>query len=169
MPVIILFQFTKVLIMIQQSDIFEVCIDAHEISNFIESTSNYLLPATFEKVTINDYSKKIVTHGIALVSRDIGNCQINGILTFYMNDNKTFTAYISLVVVKNEFRNRKIASSLMEKCIEMCFHANMNKIIVETWSNNSVAVNFYKKYGFINSEEYINETGICKLILIRTF
>ena len=61
------------------------------------------------------------------------------------NDNGKY-GFIFNVFTKKEYRQRGIQSALIEKAINYAKENNISEIKLET--DNSVAINLYKKYGF---------------------
>ena len=58
------------------------------------------------------------------------------------------TADITNIVVKKDFRNKGIGNALLNYLIEFCKSKNLSKINLEVSSNNNIAINLYKKFGF---------------------
>ena len=58
------------------------------------------------------------------------------------------TADITNIVVKKDFRNKGIGNALLNYLIEFCKSKNLSKINLEVNSNNDIAINLYKKFGF---------------------
>ena len=57
-------------------------------------------------------------------------------------------ADITNIVVKKDFRNKGIGNALLNYLIEFCKSKNLSKINLEVSSNNDIAINLYKKFGF---------------------
>lgn len=71
---------------------------------------------------------------------------------------------INAFLVKEEFRNQKIGSKLLEYLIEYAKDNNFVNITLEVRKNNDPAIHLYKKYGFkkvaIRSKYYDGVDGI---------
>lgn len=74
-------------------------------------------------------------------------------------ENNNIVAYLSYnllydrvdivnIFVKEEFRNRKIASSMLEYLINICKEKKLYNITLEVKKTNEYAIKLYKKYNF---------------------
>ena len=74
-------------------------------------------------------------------------------------ENNNIVAYLSYnllydrvdivnIFVKEEFRNRKIASSMLEYIINICKEKKLYNITLEVKKTNEYAIKLYKKYNF---------------------
>lgn len=61
------------------------------------------------------------------------------------------TADITNIVVKKSFRGNGVSNILLKFLIELCKSCNCNVINLEVNCNNLVAINLYKKFGFIQN------------------
>ena len=61
------------------------------------------------------------------------------------------TADITNIVVKKSFRGNGISNILLKYLIELSKSSNCNVINLEVDCNNLVAINLYKKFGFIQN------------------
>ena len=52
------------------------------------------------------------------------------------------------IVVKKDFRGKKISSYMLNETIQYCKNHEINAINLEVNIQNSIAINFYKKYNF---------------------
>ncbi|WP_125715042.1 GNAT family N-acetyltransferase [Companilactobacillus kedongensis] len=57
------------------------------------------------------------------------------------------------VVVEKDFWNNNIASYLTEEAIDWARHAPIEKISLEVYKNNPVAIHLYEKFGFTTELE----------------
>ena len=55
---------------------------------------------------------------------------------------------IANIVVKEEYRNKKIGSKLIEYLIKIGKEENIKNITLEVKVSNNIAINLYKKYNF---------------------
>lgn len=99
-----------------------------------------------EKVDIREYVKKVLAIGKIFVC--IYEDTIVGINLFYANDSKTKQAWISTLVVNEEFKSKGIGTNLIDKMKEYCLEKGMNEIFLYTHKNNKRAIEFYIKNGF---------------------
>lgn len=57
------------------------------------------------------------------------------------------------VVVDKDFWNNGIASYLMEDALNWALDAPLEKVFLEVYKNNSIAIHIYQKYGFTIESE----------------
>ena len=63
---------------------------------------------------------------------------------------KTVEALIDGLYVLKEYRNRRIATNLIEHAKEWCISKNINAISLNVMYNNDIARKLYNKFGFEN-------------------
>lgn len=71
-----------------------------------------------------------------------------GYIAYYRNDYSTLTGYISLLAVEPQYRNRHIASMLLNEAICDCKANGFEKIRLEVLDDNAKAIKLYNKFGF---------------------
>ena len=109
------------------------------------------------KETIDDITKSEETF-IGMTSDD----QLVGFLSFTMDE--TMIDICKLVVHPSNFK-QGIASKLISHLISN--YSDSRTIIVHTGTKNSPAINLYKKYHFIESEQFLIEDTLSITRLIR--
>ena len=67
--------------------------------------------------------------------------------SIFLESNQTLDVYSLFVLPK--YRNKGIASSMINSVIRHCKRNSINKIILEVNEKNIKAINFYKKKAFI--------------------
>ncbi len=77
------------------------------------------------------------------------NEEIAGYAAIYANDMEKRKAYISMFGVLKEYQNKHVGSNLMKQCIITAKNKGMDEIRLEVVNDNAVAINFYKKHGFV--------------------
>ena len=81
-------------------------------------------------------------------------------------------ADITNIVIKKDFRNKGIGTSLLNYLIEFCKSQNLTKINLEVSSKNDIAINLYKKFGFKQvgnrKNYYKNSDGLLFTMLLGT-
>ena len=74
----------------------------------------------------------------------------NGIILGFLNYYDLYDRYeIAYIEVKEEYRNKKIGSKLMEYLIEKGNNQKIYNITLEVNINNVYAIKLYKKYDFV--------------------
>ena len=72
-----------------------------------------------------------------------------GYAAFYCNDNISRIAYLSTIVVKEEYQGLGAGKALMNKMKSICEEKNFRKIRLEVNTNNIKAKNLYHKCGYV--------------------
>ncbi len=102
-------------------------------STFKEKFSQHKIKSDFEQ---NIFSKYFIY---------IEKSNIIGFINYYDMYERFELAYIE---VREEYRNRKIGSKLLERLIEIAKKNNVENITLEVNINNIYAIKLYEKYGF---------------------
>ena len=99
---------------------------------------------------INDIANNIFNFDIKTTtySKIIGYEMDNKIIGFLVYDLIYERCEIEYIAVLNEYRNKKIASKLLEYAINDCKLNNVINISLEVNVNNISAINLYKKFDF---------------------
>ena len=99
-----------------------------------------------ERINLQEYCNKILNHAINFTARTEN--ELIGIVSIYINNEKTKTAYITLVHVKPLFRGKRIASKLLENSIAYVYDKGFVCIDLEVFIENESAILLYAKKGF---------------------
>ena len=99
---------------------------------------------------INDIANNIFNFDIKTTtySKIIGYEMDNKIIGFLVYDLIYERCEIEYIAVLNEYRNKQIASQLLEYAINDCKKNNIINISLEVNVNNISAINLYKKFDF---------------------
>lgn len=92
------------------------------------------------------FVRKICENGICFVCEDNGVC---GVIAFYANDSKNYTAYITSVLVSKSSRGKGIGTKLIRIAEDVSRDKKMTKIRLEVNVNNSAAKSLYEKLGYV--------------------
>ncbi len=119
---------------------------ANELSkNKIKDKGFLFFKDIIEKIKDNPY------HFIFVIEN---NNKIIGTITVLIEQkiirNFGKVCHIEDLIIKKEFRNKKLSSKLINHCIEFSKKNNCYKIILNCENN---LINYYKKYGFINKNQ----------------
>ncbi|MFA6725345.1 MAG: N-acetyltransferase [Candidatus Cloacimonadaceae bacterium] len=109
---------------------------------------------------INQYCNKLYTLSQRYEVWDISN--LVALIAVY--ENKFPNAYIPIVGVIDKFRGKGLGDLLLNYTLKQIEHKGFTKVSLEVYSNNIIAINLYRKYGFIISKE--NST---KIHMVKTF
>lgn len=102
------------------------------------------------------YSEKLFKYAYTFVAQK--DSETLGIIILYANDNKTCEAFITMIAVDMNYNAQGIGSALFEKCEEICFQSGMKYLKLEVDKENSNAIRFYAKRGFIYFSEASKNT-----------
>lgn len=105
-----------------------------------------VFPHLCKRVSIKDFSKKLSEY--AEVYLQSFNGEAVGFLAFYANNKESLTAFITLIGVKEKFRNKHYGSYLLELCEKESLKNGFNKIQLEVGRSKKTAINFYIRNGF---------------------
>ena len=107
-----------------------------------------VFPHMKEKVSdYETFAEKIVDHAVVCVART--GAQTCGMVVFYANDFAEKVAYISLLGLLPEWQGRRLGCQLLNYCCEYAREKGMIAIRLEVDLDNSHAITFYEKNGFI--------------------
>lgn len=116
-----------------------------------------IFPHLKDKVTnLDEYAGKLAAYAEVYVGQK--EEKTFGILIFYANDRESKTAYISLIGVKKEYRYQKLGAFLLEQCMQISLQKGMKRLKLEVDLDNEVAMNFYKRKGFVIEEQASKES-----------
>jgi len=135
--------------MFQTDDLmkFENIYNAKEICLFIKRF-DCIFPHLKEKIdSYESYSKKLEKYASVVISKI--NDELCGILIYYANNMESKTAYISLIGVFPNYQGRGLGELLLDYCIENSRLNGMKRLSLEVDLDNSSAISFYKRNGFI--------------------
>ena len=125
---------------------FKRCLDKSCIYDLLVSFEN-IFPHLTEKISsFDDYAQKLSEYAYVVEAREENESA--GILVFYANDQKTKTAYISLIGVKKEKSRKGIGKALLNYCEEFSLKQGMSRLRLEVDKDNVNAIRFYEKNGF---------------------
>ena len=109
-------------------------------------------PHLTEKISsLPQYAEKVVRFGKVLVA--VKNDNVVGLCAFYDNNQDLKNGYITLIGVKEEYRNCHIGQKLLIACEEMMRQSGMQSVKLEVDNDNEVATHFYTRKGYVKSEE----------------
>ncbi|MBS1745657.1 MAG: GNAT family N-acetyltransferase [Bacteroidetes bacterium] len=110
-------------------------------------------PNLSSRLVMDDYVEKIIFHSMIVPVYENG--ALNAFISFYCNDYKNLSAFLSMIVVKSHCRGKGLAKSLIEFAIGYLKNNGFKNLKLEVDKKNGKAITLYKEFGFI----VINETG----------
>jgi ribosomal-protein-alanine N-acetyltransferase len=121
--------------------------DAGEVLTHLSRCDENFFSKLCKKTDIPTYSTKIVQNSITFEAWD--NDTLVALLAAYFNDKENKKGFITNVSTVKDFTGKGIASNLMNRCIIYAEENSFSEIVLEVSVENTSAVNFYKKFNFI--------------------
>lgn len=109
-----------------------------------------------DEAFLENISKKIWNFGKLIVLR-MEN-EILGFSAFYCNDKESLNAYISLIAVDSKYRKLGLGKAILEEIYSVAIQNGMQNVRLEVDNDNTVALSFYKKNGFVMEEKCTEST-----------
>jgi len=106
---------------------------------------------SFLNVPIESYCDKLMQQAEFALSFKQNVCQ--GFVAYYCNDKKTRVAYITLIMVTPEWRNKGIGKALIHFVIERARTLEFRYLDLEVTKHNKAAIALYTRLGFAKVEE----------------
>jgi len=107
---------------------------------------------------INQYCNKLYTLSQRYELWDMSN--LVALIAVY--ENNFPNAYIPIVGVIDKFRGKGLGDLLLNYTLKQIENKRFKKVSLEVYTNNIVAINLYRKYGFIISQEYGTKINMVK-------
>jgi ribosomal protein S18 acetylase RimI-like enzyme len=117
-----------------------------EILNHLWSCDADFMPPLSIRVEMSDYTHKIAKKATRF---EAWVDELVGMLAVYCNDSEHRIAYITNVSVLPPWKNKGIASGLLERCIEHVKERGFEQIELEVDEKNTGAIQLYKNHGFM--------------------
>jgi ribosomal protein S18 acetylase RimI-like enzyme len=123
-----------------------------EIREIIEQFNNVFKPSLSERISsLNAYADKLHENSIFISVKK--QDEVVGFASFYANDIANCMAYLTQLAVLSEFQKKKLGKLLLDSCIKISLQNGMTKMKLEVYNDNSRAIDFYKKSGFVFLED----------------
>lgn len=125
-----------------------------KIGSMIKAEALSLGVAFIDVKNLDEYVKKIEGKAEFLVHLHEGKCV--GFVAFYANNFVTREAFITMVLVDEKMRGKKIASSLVKAVLQRVKDIGFEKCSLEVKKLNANAIKLYESLGFIIIETKID-------------
>jgi ribosomal protein S18 acetylase RimI-like enzyme len=109
---------------------------------------NDFSPSLSKTMGIEKYASKIYSYSNMIIAEDIVKHKIVGFCFFYDNNIEVKEAFLSLIHVNRDYRNRGISKALLSKMFKRLIDVRFQSISLEVNTYNSLAINLYQSYGF---------------------
>lgn len=98
---------------------------------------------------VKDYFKKVIKNKDNILLCYEEDKIIKGYIYLKIVDNTNKKGYlIDGLYVDNEYRNKGIATKLIENALNVIKDTNVDVVDINAMANNSAAINLYKRFGF---------------------
>lgn len=106
---------------------------------------------------ISNLSDKFFKNGVVKVV--LINKQLAGFVAYYCNDTVTKTAFLSMIIVKNDFQHCGVGTELLNCVVSDCKKNNFDFIRCEIDNKNNNSKSFFKKQKFNFEKNTESETS----------
>lgn len=134
-----------------------------DIFKHLSGCSQSLAKEIILNISINDYTDKIYEKA-ELYEWWVNNYLV-GLIAIYTNKGNLSPSFISLVSIFDEFSSKGFGTKLMQFLIEDLKNNGFHSIELEVKKDNLIAINFYKKIGFVITSEVLQISYLMKLML----
>ena len=131
-----------------------------EIEWHLMECNNDFIPPLEHRTNIKEYAQKLYDKTVTFELWI--NQKLIGLLAAYLNDQETFTGYISNVSLLRHFQGKGRAGRLLDMCIKYAMANNFKTIFLEVSQNKERAIHLYEKFGFRTFENR-NDMFLMKL------
>lgn len=122
--------------------------DTRKIFEYFTSSNQEFIPALDERVNLEEYVEKIAKNAdIFWIKNQEKVC---GMCAIYFNIG--IDAFITSINIRQEFQRKGCAQLLINRVINEAKRRDIKKIRLKVYQENSKAINFYDKVGFIKVE-----------------
>lgn len=149
--------------MISQASIY----DLQKINSLIKDSDLEFSPPLSERVKIDNYVQKVFKQGEIYIYQV--EKEIKGILLIYINDSLEYKSYLSLILVKKDFRKNKenIGGKLVLYWIELAKTRNFKLLEFEVASNKKKLISWYESFGFSTISSHNRNNSKCDLMKMK--
>jgi ribosomal protein S18 acetylase RimI-like enzyme len=130
----------------------------------LRECNNNFFPPLAERVTIEEYSRKIFEKSITFEAWK--ERLLIGLIAAYFNDETDRSVFITNVSVLENFMRLGIASDLLKRCIKYAIKNKFKEMKLEVNKENAPAISLYRKFDFTcfdENDEFLN----MKILLIK--
>lgn len=100
---------------------------------------------------VDDYINKVVKNA-RIIAIQQGDDTV-GFVAFYANDLKSGVAYITQILVVDEYRHLKFGKALLEAVEKTSREEGFSVLRLEVNKTNTNAMSFYEHHGFVRMDE----------------
>lgn len=125
--------------------------DAISLAAHLSCCDAAFVPPLSKRVDIKTYAKKLTEKSLLFEAwhEDL----LVGTIAIYCNNIQNHTAFITNVSVLPSWQSQKIATYLMNKCLDYFTTKEFRIIELEVDHRNDAAIAFYEKFGFLTTSK----------------
>lgn len=116
-----------------------------------------------DESSVLQLAEKIAGHATVLTA--VVDGENAGMTGYYCNDTQSKKAYITVVVIKPDFRGMGIGTAMIKRVISDCADRGFKTVRLEVNRDNQRAIHMYTKLGFRKVEETSNNSFYYELTL----
>lgn len=135
-------------------------LDDSEVLKYLQQFDDCFNPPFSNNVILIDYANKLAKNANFIVAID--NQQLIGLLAYYNNpDCKRI--YIPYLVVAKNYQGKSIGQSLIQELLELS-KDGYEAVFLEVLKDNEKAYCFYRRLGFVDTEDRCERILLSKTI-----
>lgn len=97
------------------------------------------------------YVEKLAQRSYLIIAKESTSNRDIGMIAFYANDPERKIAYITKTFVSPNYYGTGLADELIRRAFNVCINRGFENIAVRVLKNNSAAIGYYLRNGFIFS------------------
>lgn len=118
----------------------------NSLKQLLIEVDNEFIPNLSSRLAIDEYVDKIVSNSMVLPVYNNGI--LSAFISFYCNNYKEQTGYLTMIAVKSDYRNMGVAKLLIQYAIGFLQNIGFKYFRLEVGRQNEKAIALYKKLGF---------------------
>ena len=121
-----------------------------QINLHLEKCKEFFVPPLDQTVAIDEYANRIFKNSITFEAWV--DQALVGLIAAYYNDFDKYVGYITNVSVDQSMKGQRVATVMMEHCIQYAKENYFKAIRLEVNQHNEAALQLYKKFNFIETD-----------------
>lgn len=121
-----------------------------EVFLHLQKCNTEFYPPLNTRVNLENFSKKIFLYAITFEAWFHG--ELIGLLGVYFNNHKEKIGFINHISILSSYKKNHIATKLLDMAMKYAIDNGFKEIQLEVSKKNNIAINLYKKFGFIGEK-----------------
>lgn len=130
---------------------FEYSITYEELENYFKINEGIFSPPLSDRLNLDVYLNKLIKQASFIIGKDQKRRTV-GVLAFYMNDLEKKIIFITSFSIVKEFQGKGYSKRFLKELYRLMKDSNFEKLALEVYQTNSIAISLYSKEGFKVSE-----------------